>query len=272
MEAWNPTIRDEEGPKYLAIVRILAEDIRSGRLPPGTRLPPQRSLAKHLNVDLTTVTRAFNEARRGGSDRCVRRAGKLHSRRLAVAGEGRDRRPVRQRRFQHEHAAPAGGGPARGAYGERSVAAFRVGGVPRPDAVPGTAPETSRIAPPGRIGSAAVWGRCGPACHRRRRGAGVARRDPHRVAETRRCPLRPDPDLSGAPHGGRAAWGSSASRVSRWRGYPPGRVPRMLSSPPSARPLSGTDPRQPDHGNDPDASTRKDRRDRPNPRSRNHRG
>ncbi|WP_311275324.1 PLP-dependent aminotransferase family protein [Methylobacterium sp. WCS2018Hpa-22] len=66
MEAWNPTIRDEEGPKYLAIVRILAEDIRSGRLPPGTRLPPQRSLAKHLNVDLTTVTRAFNEARRTG--------------------------------------------------------------------------------------------------------------------------------------------------------------------------------------------------------------
>ncbi|MBD8901158.1 PLP-dependent aminotransferase family protein [Methylobacterium bullatum] len=66
MESWSPTILDEAGPKYLAIVRVLADDIRSGRLAPGMRLPPQRSLAKHLDVDLTTVTRAFNEARRAG--------------------------------------------------------------------------------------------------------------------------------------------------------------------------------------------------------------
>lgn len=66
MESWSPTIAGDAGPKYLAIVRALAEDIRAGRLPPGVRLPPQRVLAKHLNVDLTTVTRAFNEARRTG--------------------------------------------------------------------------------------------------------------------------------------------------------------------------------------------------------------
>ncbi len=66
MEFWNPTIAGDAGPKYLAIVRALAEDIRAGRLPPGVRLPPQRALAKQLNVDLTTVTRAFNEARRTG--------------------------------------------------------------------------------------------------------------------------------------------------------------------------------------------------------------
>ncbi len=66
MESWNPTIAGDAGPKYLAIVRALADDIRAGRLPPGMRLPPQRALAKHLNVDLTTVTRAFNEARRTG--------------------------------------------------------------------------------------------------------------------------------------------------------------------------------------------------------------
>ncbi|MGU3546950.1 aminotransferase-like domain-containing protein [Methylobacterium sp. A52T] len=66
MESWSPTIAGETGPKYLAIVRALAEDIRAGRLSPGARLPPQRALAKHLNVDLTTVTRAFNEARRTG--------------------------------------------------------------------------------------------------------------------------------------------------------------------------------------------------------------
>lgn len=66
MESWIPTIAGEPGPKYLAIVKALAEDIRTGRLAPGMRLPPQRALAKHLHVDLTTVTRAFNEARRTG--------------------------------------------------------------------------------------------------------------------------------------------------------------------------------------------------------------
>jgi DNA-binding transcriptional MocR family regulator len=65
-ESWNPTIAGDAGPKYLAIVKALAEDIRAGRLSPGVRLPPQRALARHLNVDLTTVTRAFNEARRTG--------------------------------------------------------------------------------------------------------------------------------------------------------------------------------------------------------------
>lgn len=66
METWSPTISGDTGPKYRAIVKALAEDIRTGRLPPGARLPPQRALAKQLNVDLTTVTRAFNEARRTG--------------------------------------------------------------------------------------------------------------------------------------------------------------------------------------------------------------
>ncbi|AWB25945.1 PLP-dependent aminotransferase family protein [Methylobacterium currus] len=66
MESWSPTIAGDAGPKYLAILRALAEDIRAGRLAPGMRLPPQRALAKRLGVDLTTVTRAFNEARRAG--------------------------------------------------------------------------------------------------------------------------------------------------------------------------------------------------------------
>ena len=35
-----------------------------GSLAPGDRLPPQRQLAAHLDVDLTTVTRAYDEARR----------------------------------------------------------------------------------------------------------------------------------------------------------------------------------------------------------------
>jgi len=61
-----PQIENESGPKYLAIAEALLADVQSGRLKPGHHLPPQRQLAKELGVDLTTVTRAFNEARRMG--------------------------------------------------------------------------------------------------------------------------------------------------------------------------------------------------------------
>jgi DNA-binding transcriptional MocR family regulator len=52
--------------KYLGIVEALETDVRSGRVARGERLPPQRVIAEALDVDLTTVTRAFNEARRRG--------------------------------------------------------------------------------------------------------------------------------------------------------------------------------------------------------------
>ena len=66
MVSWQPRLEVGSGPKYLAIAEALLSDIHSGRLKPGDRLPPQRLLAKALGVDLTTVTRAFNEARRQG--------------------------------------------------------------------------------------------------------------------------------------------------------------------------------------------------------------
>ncbi|RFB81587.1 PLP-dependent aminotransferase family protein [Methylovirgula sp. 4M-Z18] len=53
-------------PKYLAIAQALIADIHAGRLAPGARLPAQRDLAKAFQVDLTTITRAFNEVRRQG--------------------------------------------------------------------------------------------------------------------------------------------------------------------------------------------------------------
>jgi DNA-binding transcriptional MocR family regulator len=66
MPPWSPRIEPGSGPKYLVIAEALASDIRTGLLKPGDRLPPHRLLAKELGVDLTTVTRAFNEARRQG--------------------------------------------------------------------------------------------------------------------------------------------------------------------------------------------------------------
>ena len=63
---WKPRLIETARMKYLGIVEALEADIRSGRVPRGDRLPAQRAIAEALGVDLTTVTRAFNEARRRG--------------------------------------------------------------------------------------------------------------------------------------------------------------------------------------------------------------
>lgn len=63
---WKPRVIETARMKYLGIVEALEADIRSGRVARGDRLPAQRAIAEALNVDLTTVTRAFNEARRRG--------------------------------------------------------------------------------------------------------------------------------------------------------------------------------------------------------------
>ena len=63
---WTPRVEKSDGPLYLAIADALASDIGAGRLSPGTRLPPQRTLADTLGIDFTTVSRAYSEAQRRG--------------------------------------------------------------------------------------------------------------------------------------------------------------------------------------------------------------
>lgn len=64
---WCPRLpRRREGSVYLAVADALARDIATGRLAPGARLPSQRALAARLGVNLTTISRAFDEARRRG--------------------------------------------------------------------------------------------------------------------------------------------------------------------------------------------------------------
>ena len=63
---WVPTLSDRRGPVYQRIVEALTEDVANGRLHRGQQLPTHRALAKALGVDLTTVTRAYTEARRCG--------------------------------------------------------------------------------------------------------------------------------------------------------------------------------------------------------------
>lgn len=48
-------------PAYLELAAELEEDIRSGRLAPGSRLPPQRDVAAQRKLNLSTVSRAYRE-------------------------------------------------------------------------------------------------------------------------------------------------------------------------------------------------------------------
>ncbi|KAA0579576.1 PLP-dependent aminotransferase family protein [Azospirillum sp. B21] len=63
---WQPDLANRSKPVYLAIADAIADDVRSGRLAAGHRMPPQRALADRLGLDLTTVSRAYGEARRRG--------------------------------------------------------------------------------------------------------------------------------------------------------------------------------------------------------------
>ena len=91
---WHPRVLAGARLKYLGIVDALEADIRSGRVARGDRLPPQRAIAEALDVDLTTVTRAFNEARRRGLVDAQAGRGTFVSEALAAPGEMPAPRPL----------------------------------------------------------------------------------------------------------------------------------------------------------------------------------
>lgn len=64
LRAWLPRLSAHGGPRFLQIADALQAAMADGFLSPGDRLPPQRQLAAQLGIDLTTVTRAYDEARR----------------------------------------------------------------------------------------------------------------------------------------------------------------------------------------------------------------
>ena len=63
--SWKPKLICGEGscsqklPLYKALAVMLEQDIKSGKLMPGTKLPPQRELADYLDINLSTVSKAF---------------------------------------------------------------------------------------------------------------------------------------------------------------------------------------------------------------------
>ncbi|HSJ75267.1 MAG TPA: GntR family transcriptional regulator, partial [Gemmatimonadales bacterium] len=66
MTTWTPELEQTAEPKYLALVDALHRDVESGRLPPGTRLPTQRQLARRLRIAIGTVSRAYTVAEQRG--------------------------------------------------------------------------------------------------------------------------------------------------------------------------------------------------------------
>ena len=65
MTIWTPQLSGQ-GPLYRQLLDAIREDIASGCLPAGQRLPTHRALADRLGVTVGTVTRAYSEAEHQG--------------------------------------------------------------------------------------------------------------------------------------------------------------------------------------------------------------
>ena len=64
MSSWDLAVsmeRRDELPVFLQVARAISEDIRRGRLRPGSMLPGSRSLAHKLDVHRNTVLAAYDE-------------------------------------------------------------------------------------------------------------------------------------------------------------------------------------------------------------------
>ena len=94
-----------------SLLRALREAVRSGRLAPGTRLPPSRSLAADLGVARNTVADAYGElvaeswlsARQGSGTRVARRSETRSGRPPASRRASQPPRPSDHRPFQPFH-------------------------------------------------------------------------------------------------------------------------------------------------------------------------
>ena len=63
---WLPVLSEVAGPRYLAFVLAIENDVQAGILKPGTRLLPQRDMASQLGLSVGTVSRAYAEAEARG--------------------------------------------------------------------------------------------------------------------------------------------------------------------------------------------------------------
>ncbi len=57
--SWLPSLDRNTHSLYQALARQLEDDIAAGVIRPGTKLPPQRELADFLDINVSTVSKAF---------------------------------------------------------------------------------------------------------------------------------------------------------------------------------------------------------------------
>ncbi|MED3727655.1 PLP-dependent aminotransferase family protein [Priestia filamentosa] len=57
--SWKPSIDKTRKPIYQVLASQLQQDILNGILLPGTKLPPQRELADYLDLNVSTISKAF---------------------------------------------------------------------------------------------------------------------------------------------------------------------------------------------------------------------
>jgi DNA-binding transcriptional MocR family regulator len=88
-DEWIPVLGTSDGPRYLALVQSLENDVQAGILKPGTRLLPQRDMANQLRLSVGTVSRAYAEAEaRGLISGEVGRGTFVQRRRLPASAKG----------------------------------------------------------------------------------------------------------------------------------------------------------------------------------------
>jgi DNA-binding transcriptional MocR family regulator len=63
---WLPRQLTPDGPRYLALVKAIEDDVNESRLSDGSRLPPHRELALQLGLSIGTVSKAYQEAEQRG--------------------------------------------------------------------------------------------------------------------------------------------------------------------------------------------------------------
>ena len=57
--SWKPEKQELTYPLYYCLANMLERDIKSGKLSANTKLPPQRELADFLDLNLSTITKAY---------------------------------------------------------------------------------------------------------------------------------------------------------------------------------------------------------------------
>lgn len=89
---WMPNVNRFTPRKHQALMAALREEIRSGRLNPGDRLPAQRDLSQAIGVAVGTIARVYRDAGAEGLIRSTVGRGSYVARRadafIAAAGAG----------------------------------------------------------------------------------------------------------------------------------------------------------------------------------------